>query len=151
MSVLIAKFTWPQKATRQVDRSCRRHSVSLPAHSHCFTPKSNTGRHRFDNKERKSTGEVSNRSVWMFYSINSVQCWELFYKNKKIGGEKEKGEKKKQSYCKHTQKYKHCPRKKNNGNVTWAYSSNILTWLQEADNDSCGWYAPNKRKERKKK
>lgn len=62
------------EATRQVDRSCRRHSVSLSAHSRCFSQKSNTERHRFDNKERKSTGEVSNRSVWMFYSINSVQC-----------------------------------------------------------------------------
>lgn len=43
-------------------------------------------------------------------TVYSVESY--FYKNKKIGGEKEKGEKKKQSYCKHTQKYKHCPRKK---------------------------------------
>lgn len=33
----------------------------------------------FDNKERKSTGEVSNISVWMFYSTNNVQCRELFF------------------------------------------------------------------------
>lgn len=32
------------------------------------------------NKEWKSTGEVSNRSVWMFYSINNVQCWVILYK-----------------------------------------------------------------------
>lgn len=42
------------------------------AHSYHFIQ--TTERHMFDNKERKSTGEVSNISVWMFYSINNVQC-----------------------------------------------------------------------------
>lgn len=76
-------------ATRGNQAGWQKPSASFRVTSSTLTQKSNTERHRFDNKERKSTGEVSNRSVWMFYSINSVQCWELFYKNKKIG-EKEK-------------------------------------------------------------
>lgn len=31
-------------------------------------------------------------------------------------------------------------------NVTWEYSIKILTWLQEADNDSCGWCVTKKKK-----
>lgn len=96
----------------------------------------NTERHMFDNKEGKSTDEVSNISVWMFYSINNVQCWDILQK-KWIGKEKN------QSYCKHTQKYKHCPKKQ--WNVTWVYSIKISTWLLEADNDSCGWYVTKKK------
>lgn len=55
-----------------------------------------------------------------------------------------KRKEKSHSYCKHTQKYKHCPKKQ--WNVTWVYSIKILTWLQEADNDSCGWYVTKKNK-----
>lgn len=57
--------------------------------------------------------------------------------------EENRKKEKNQSYCKHRQKYKHCPEKQ--WNVTWVYSIKILTWLQEADNDSCGWYVTKKR------
>ncbi len=56
------------------------HSGLHGLHSYDFIE--NTERHMFDKKEGKSTGEVSNISVWMFYSINNVQCWELFYKRR---------------------------------------------------------------------
>lgn len=69
---------------------------------------------------------------------------ESYFLQKKRIGKKETN----QSYCKHRQKYKHCPEKQ--WNVTWVYSIKILTWLQEADNDSCGWYV-TKKKERGRK
>lgn len=46
---------------------------------------------------------------------------ESYIQKKRIGKENN------QSYCKHTQKYKHCPKKQ--WNVTWVYSIKILTWL----------------------
>lgn len=78
------------------------------------------------------------------YSVESYYLFYYFFKYFFFLQKKRIGKEKNQSYCKHTQRYKHCRKKQ--WNVTWVYSIKILTWLQEADNDSCGWYVTKKKK-----
>lgn len=101
MNILIAIMFFEGRLNITTNQVVLCHPRLLSAHSYVFFFLFRTQRkHMFDNKERKSTGEVSNISVWMFYSINNVQCRELFIYLFFLQKKKRIGKKKNQSYCK---------------------------------------------------
>lgn len=74
------------------------------------------------------------------YSVESYLFIYFFTKEE----ENRKKKKRINHTVKHRQKYKHCPEKTMECNMGFT-ALRFSTWLQEADNDSCGWYVTKKK------